>query len=566
MESGTVFKGIGVGSAAAVGTVVQFTGAPALPDNEPIPRTPEEIQRDSERLAAALAEVTDSLRAAAVGHEGQTLCEVLEAAAEMAADPSLREEANALIETGMGPAHAITAVTGQFAELFTAAGGYMAQRVTDLNSVRDRAVARLTGQPEPGAGNLTEPSVIIATDLSPADTATFDMDKVVALVTAEGGPTAHTSIIARQLGLPCVVRCPGVTDIPEGVQVAVDSAKGEIIIEPDEGLRRHIAQRAELLAELAKDTAPAATSDGHRIQLLANIGTVEDARAASQAPVEGVGLFRTEVLFLNDDQEPSIEKQAEAYREALKAFAGRKVVVRTLDAGADKPLAFANQEEEPNPALGVRAFRLVRTNPDLVSHQLKALAIAARDVPETQCWVMAPMISTATEAKQFAEMARGVGLTKIGIMVEVPAVALMAEQILAEVDFASIGTNDLAQYTMASDRLLGSLSDLIDRWQPAVLRLVAKTAKAGRDLGRPVGVCGESAADPLMALVLCGMGITSLSMSTTALPYVRYALRHTDLATCYRMAATAMNAPDGESGYRAVAAMLPEDVQEVLGV
>ena len=242
---------------------------------------------------------------------------------------------------------------------------------------------------------------------------------------------------------------------------------------------------------------PARPPTIHRIQLLANIGTVEDARAAAATAAEGVGLFRTEFLFLGRAQEPSIEEQTARYREVLEAFDGRKVVIRTLDAGADKPIAFAGTLTEANPALGVRAYRLSRRAPQVLRHQLEALAQAIAAVPGADAQVMAPMISTPAEAREFQALATECGLSTVGVMVEVPAAALTADRLLEPLDFASIGTNDLAQYTMASDRELGDLADLIDRWQPAILQLIESTAQAGAALGRPVGVCGESAADPV---------------------------------------------------------------------
>ena len=249
----------------------------------------------------------------------------------------------------------------------------------------------------------------------------------------------------------------------------------------------------------------------------------------------------------------------------LRSFGDRKVVVRTLDAGADKPLAFATQPDEENPALGVRGYRLVRTHPELLDTQLEALA-RAQAATGTTPWVMAPMIATPAEARAFATRARAAGVATVGVMIEVPAAALRAREILAEVDFVSLGTNDLAQYTMATDRLRGELSDLLDPWQPAVLDLVDATARAGRAARKPVGVCGESASDPVLALVLVGLGVTSLSMSAGAVPAVRYALRHHTTAECATMAAAALAAPSAVEGRAAVVALLHADVRETLGV
>lgn len=554
-------KGVGVGRGAVVAPALLISPNPALPADEPAPADPAQAK---ESIVSVLGQIGAELNQRAAASVG-TLADVLGATAQMALDPMLAEEAAHHIDAGLGPATAVDRATEKFAAMLRSAGGYLGERVTDLYSVRHRAVARLLGLPEPGAGQLTERSVIVAEDLSPADTAALDLTLVAGIVIAESGPTSHTAIIAGQLGLPCVVQARGVMTITTGTIVAVDAAAGLVTIDPSDQLRERYAQRAQVLRDLEDDVAPGTTADGHPVQLLANIGTEADANRASATAVEGVGLFRTEVLFLDQQQAPDVDSQVKTYRSVLQAFAGRKVVVRTLDAGTDKPLAFANQAVEHNPALGVRGFRLIRTLPGLIKDQLTALAEAELQ-SGTETWVMAPMVATPAEAAQFANLAREVGLTKIGVMIEVPSAALRCAQILDHVDFISIGTNDLAQYTMATDRLAGDLVDLLDMWQPAVLELVAAAARAGQGVGKPVGVCGESAADPLMAPVLCGLGITSLSMSPAAAPAVRYTLRQHTLAQCTQMAEAALNAVDAASARAAVVGLLDGQVRELLAI
>jgi phosphotransferase system enzyme I (PtsI) len=267
-----------------------------------------------------------------------------------------------------------------------------------------------------------------------------------------------------------------------------------------------------------------------------------------------VGLLRTELAFLGRAEEPGVEEQAAAYAAVFAAFPGRKVVLRTLDAGSDKPLAFATPPEEPNPALGVRGLRIARRNPGILDRQLDAVAEAARRTGATP-WVMAPMVATVPEAADFAARVRARGLVP-GVMVEVPAAALQADRLLEHVDFLSIGTNDLSQYTMAADRLSADLADLTDPWQPAVLALVAAAAEAGRRTGKPVGVCGEAAADPLLACVLVGLGVTSLSCAASAVPGVGARLRTVDLATCRRAAEAVLAQVDGPSARAAGRAAL----------
>lgn len=557
----SLLHGVGVGRGAVVGPVAQVRPAPAVPPDAPVAAPDGDVRGAVEAaflgVAAQLQEQSDRSTGA--------VSEVLGATAQMAADTALRSQVLGRIDKGESPVAAIDAVVGTFASMFEQAGGLLAERVTDLRSVRDRVVARAVGLPDPGVPALAVPSVVVAEDLAPADTAALDLDKVLAIVTELGGPTSHTAIIAGQLGLPCIVRVAGATQLPEGEEVAVDAASGTVRTAPDDELRAEFARRGEAVAALASDVDPGATADGHEVMLLANIGTAADAERAAKTAVEGVGLFRTEVLFLERSTAPSIEEQAATYAEVLRTFGTRKVVVRTLDAGADKPLAFATQPNEENPALGVRGYRLVRNNPQLIDTQLAALG-AAQEETGLAPWVMAPMIATPAEARAFASRARGEGLHTVGVMVEVPAAALRAEEILAEVDFVSIGTNDLAQYTMATDRLRGELADLLDPWQPAVLDLVAATARAGQATGKPVGVCGESAADPVMALVLTGLGITSLSMSAGSVPAARYAVRRHTFAECEQIAATALAASSAREARETVLALVHPDVRATLGL
>ena len=560
-EQGTVLHGVGVGRGAVVGPVATVRPAPVVPSDEPVPTDPAAAK---ERVEQAFADVAAGLREQANRSTG-TVAEVLSATAQMADDRALRKQVLGKIDKGEPPMHALNAVVANFAAMFAAAGGYLAERVTDLHSVRDRVVAHLLDQDPPGVPELHVASVIVAKDLAPADTAALDLDLTLAIVTELGGPTSHTAIIAGQLGIPCVVRVTGAEGLEAGQEVAVDAAAGTVLIGPGDDVREAFAVRAAAAAALAEDVAPGATADGHTVQLLANIGTLEDAQRAAATPAEGVGLFRTEVLYLERATAPTKAEQADVYSGVLRALEGRKVVLRTIDAGADKPLAFVTQPDEENPALGVRAYRLQRTAPELLETQLDALA-EAQSRTGLKPWVMAPMISTVSEAAEFAAMARARGLETVGVMVEVPSVALRAAAVLEEVDFVSIGTNDLAQYTMATDRLRGELADLLDPFQPAVLDLVAATARAGKERGKPVGVCGESASDPVMALVLTGLGITSLSMSTGALPAVRFAIRQHTLAQCEAIAEAALSARGAIDGRAAAVDLMTATAREGLGL
>lgn len=290
------------------------------------------------------------------------------------------------------------------------------------------------------------------------------------------------------------------------------------------------------------------------MKILANVADGESAAHAADGPVEGVGLFRTELCFLNRKEEPSAEEQADIYAAVLRPFEGRYVVVRTLDAGSDKPVAFATHEGEENPALGVRGLRLSFDNPGLLERQLDGVAGAAERTG-TETWVMAPMVATVAEASAFAEQVRARGL-KAGVMVEVPSAALLAHRMLEVVDFLSIGTNDLTQYAMAADRMATDLAHLTDPWQPAVLQLIAITAHAGQQAGKPVGVCGEAAADPLLACALVGMGITSLSMAAAAVRPVGARLASVTMDVCEEAAEAALSAADPMAARAAVLEVL----------
>jgi phosphotransferase system enzyme I (PtsI) len=504
---------------------------------------------------SAVAATGDALAAKAAQASGAA-AEVLTATAGLARDKGLRAAVKKRLAAGDSLLTALGAAVDQFAGIFTQMGGLMAERVTDLRDVERRMIARLVGEPEPGVPVPDQASVLVAEDLAPADTAGLDASKVVALVTEKGGPTSHTAIIARQLGIPCVVGVAGVRELSAGTRVMVDGTTGEITVEPDgDEATRRVREAAVARERLERWTGPGATADGTRVKLLANVADGASAQKAGEGPVEGVGLFRTELSFLNRKEEPSVDEQADIYAEVLAPFAGeRYVVVRTLDAGSDKPIAFATHAGEENPALGVRGLRLSLGNPGLMERQLAGIAAAAERTG-TETWVMAPMVATVAEAADFARSVRALGL-KAGVMVEIPSAALLAHQMLEVVDFLSIGTNDLTQYTMAADRMATDLAHLTDSWQPAVLQLIAITAEAGRRVGKPVGVCGEAAADPMLATALVGMGITSLSMALAAVRSVGAQLAAVSMDICEQAAEVALAATDPMAARDAVHGVL----------
>lgn len=540
-------NGIGVSAGIAAGPVARLAAPPSLPpDSGPEPDRDAAVSHARTALDAVATELEARAERAT-----EPAASVLFAQAMMPHDPALLSRIEEELATRSLP-HAVMAAFGGFRAMLEAAGGYLAERAADLDDVASRTVAELLGLPMPGIPDPGRPFVLVAGDLAPADTATLDRERVLAILTERGGPTSHTAILAKSLGIPAVVGCATASSLTDGTTVLVDGGTGTVVVgpTPDE-VTRATEEATSLARALASSTGPGRTADGTPVALLVNLGAEAELLAAAAADSEGVGLLRTEFLYLNRTTMPTVDEQIQSYGRVFAAFAGRKVVVRTLDAGADKPLAFVNHGEEPNPALGVRGYRLADRHPTMLTDQLTAIATAAAD-HAAEVWVMAPMVSTAAEAAEFATLAHAKGLPVAGTMVEVPAAALRARHVLAECDFASIGTNDLGQYTMAADRMTSELAVLLDPWQPALLDLVAATAQAGQALGKPVGICGEAASDPLLALVLVGLGVTSLSMAPPALPAVRLALAAHTVADCERLAKLALTARDATEAREAV--------------
>jgi phosphoenolpyruvate-protein phosphotransferase (PTS system enzyme I) len=535
-----VLWGVPVVAGAQYGPVIRPGRLPVVDDSTLTEVDGADRPAEAARFVAAAKAVADRLRDRAT-HATGAASEVLAATATLAQDRAWLGAAEQRIGAGTPAVRAVNEAVAQFVDMFTQLGGLMAERITDLRDIRDRVVAELSGLPEPGVPLPLTPSILCAEDLAPADTASLDPTLVVALATSLGGPTSHTAIIARQLGILCVVAVDGLDAVEAGTHVLVDGTLGAVTVSPDEAAAVSVIDSARRDAQRAAQwRGPGGTSDGHAVAIYANVQDGTAARAAAATPAEGVGLFRTELCFLNRDAEPSVDEQTGIYASVLEAFSGRKVVVRTLDAGSDKPLKFSGHPDEANPALGVRGIRIARLDAGLLDRQLQAIA-AAGQRSGMSTWVMAPMIATVEEAKDFAAKARSHGLTP-GVMIEVPAAALLAGRILEYVDFLSIGTNDLAQYTMAADRMSAELAALTDPWQPAVLALVAMAARAGAATGKPVGVCGEAAADPLLACVLTGLGVTSLSAAAAAIGGVGAKLASVTLQQCRDAAAATLAA------------------------
>lgn len=553
--SSRTLRGTGVVAGIAYAPAAWTRPAPVAPQ---VSGSIAEADRPAEvgRFKAAAETVAERFTSRASDATG-VATEVLGATAALARDRGWLRAATKLINAGQPAEAATTEAIEGFVAQFEKLGGLMAERSTDLRDIRNRVVAELMGLPEPGISRPTHEVILCADDLAPADTAGLDATLVRALVTRLGGPTSHTAIIARQLGIPCIVATGALAEVAEGEMLLVDGTSGVLTLSADPvQARRQVAESAALQAEIRAWRGPARTAEGTPVQLLANVQDGAASLKAAKTPAEGVGLYRTELSFLTARTEPSVDEQARIYGEVFAAFPHQKVVVRTLDAGSDKPVPFANHEHEENPALGVRGIRLGWTNPGLVDRQLDAIAQAAEDNGVDNAWVMAPMVATVDEAYEFAQKCRERNL-KPGIMIEVPAAALLADAFLAEVDFFSIGTNDLTQYAMAADRMSPKLAALTDPWQPAVLRLIKLACDAGERADKPVGVCGEAAADPLLACVLIGLGVSSLSMATTAIPGVGVALGKVTLERCREVATAVVGARNSRDAKDLALTLLP---------
>jgi phosphoenolpyruvate-protein phosphotransferase/dihydroxyacetone kinase phosphotransfer subunit len=418
---------------------------------------------------------------------------------------------------------------------------YMRARAEDLTDVARQVVAALTGA---AAGpSLARPGIVVAADLTPADTAALDRELARGIATSGGSPTSHSAILARSLGIPAAVGLgEALLEVPEDTALLLDGDSGVVHVEPADELvaeyGRQSAAREEAAREARAHAAePALTRDGHPVEVVANIGSPDDVQVALANGAEGVGLLRTEFLFLERDSMPSEDEQYAAYTRIAEALEGRPLVLRTLDVGADKPLPYLPAQTEANPFLGVRGIRLALARPELLETQLRA---ALRTSAEHPLKVMFPMVATLEEyrqARSALERVRkeleqaGTAVPReleVGVMIEVPAAALAAEVFAPEVDFFSLGTNDLTQYTMAAERGNASVAGLADGLHPSVLRLIGIVAEAASRLDRWVGVCGELASDPTAVPVLVGLGITELSANAPAIPAVKQAVRRVD--------------------------------------
>jgi phosphoenolpyruvate-protein phosphotransferase/dihydroxyacetone kinase phosphotransfer subunit len=545
---GTRLRGVAASAGIAIGPA-----RPLRPREPPVEDGPGGTPAEERaRLEAARAEVRTDLeetRAAVTARAGAAEAEIFTAHALLLDDAAIVEPALRRIDEGEPAGRAWRAASLEAASAFRALDDpYLRERAVDVEDVSSRVLARLAGVP-PGAV-LDAPGIVVADELTPREAAGLDPADAWAIATARGGATAHAAILARALGIPAVVGLGGsLLAVAADTPLVVDGDAGVIHVDPDPGTiaeheRRREAADADRRAALALAAEPGALRDGRRVEVFANVGNPAEARLALDNGAEGIGLLRTEFLFLDRTEPPGEEEQADVLREIAGALEGRPVVVRTLDTGADKPLPFLPQENEPNPFLGRRGIRLSLSSPDLLRTQLRAILRVAAEHPLK---VMFPMVATLEELRAArglldearAELGSRAEL-EVGVMVEVPALALEAARFAPEVDFFSIGTNDLAQYVMAADRGNAAMAGLLRDSLAPVLALTAAVTAAAAAHGRWVGVCGELAGDPRAAVLLAGLGVRELSMAGSRIPAVKAALREVDWGAAQRAARGAL--------------------------
>ncbi|MFC6906529.1 phosphoenolpyruvate--protein phosphotransferase [Halalkalicoccus tibetensis] len=544
------YTGTGVTPLTGLGEVVWYAETVELDD----PPEPSEVDPDAERERFESARETaeadlESERERARERVGEEEAEVFGAHVQFLNDPQIADGVESAIGEGLPAEHAVHEAFADSIEQFEGMEGRMAERADDLRDVRDRLVRVLSGSAGTDLADLPEGSVVVAERLTPSDTAKLDPERVAGFATALGGRTSHAAIFARSLGLPAVV---GVGEelkgIEEGNEVVVDGEAGEVIVEPDAGAR----ERATAAREVETRSEPVETADGREIEVAANLGTLAELEGAVEQGADGIGLFRTEFLFLDRESPPDEDEQYETYREALSAFPDGRVVVRTLDVGGDKPIPYLDLPESENPFLGERGIRRsLGPDRELFETQLRALLRAAAG--EGRLAVMFPLVSTVEELEGALAAVERVAadlesegvkhaIPELGVMVETPGAVFLAEELAARVDFLSIGTNDLAQYVMAAARDDERVADLHDPLHPPVLRAIARSVEAAHANDAWIGMCGEMAGDPDYTELLVGLGLDELSMSAVTIPAVKGRIVDCETDAADRVASRALDA------------------------
>ena len=541
----TVFKGKGVYAAVAIGKVSVFKRQAASVRREKIQDTAKELERVEKAKALAIEQLS-AIHEKALKEVGETNAEIFEIHIMMLEDDDYNDSIKSIIETQQVNAEYAVAVTSDnFADMFASMeDAYMQARAADVKDISNRLIACLNGS---GAADVSsdEMMIVCADDLAPSETVSLDKDKVLAFVTAFGSSNSHTAILARNMNIPAVI---GVGEeflsaITDGDMMIVDGHTGEVFVSPDEQtIEKLKAKQAEdtrkkqLLQQLkGKENV---TLDGTKIKIFANIGGVSSIGSVLANDAGGIGLFRSEFLYLESEDYPTEEQQFAAYKKVLESMAGKQVIIRTLDIGADKQIDYFKLDKEDNPALGFRAIRICLTRPEIFRTQLRALYRAS---VYGDLGIMFPMITSVSEVEKCKAMcgevkaelkSEGIPInenTQIGIMIETPAAALVSDKLAPLVNFFSIGTNDLTQYTLACDRQNAKLEAFVDTHHEAILRLIEMSAKNAHEHGAWIGICGELAADTSLTETFLRMGIDELSVSPPFVLPLRERVRAIDL-------------------------------------
>lgn len=539
------FTGKGVYGAIAMGKISVFQKQDTLIQRTSVKDTEAEKAR-VEAAKAAAAEQLQAIYEKALKEVGETNAQIFEIHMMMLEDDDYNESIQNIIDTQkVNAEYAVSITADNFAEMFSAMDdAYMQARAADVRDISDRIIANLTGnvavQEDSG-----EKHIICADDLAPSETVSLDKDKVLAFVTAHGSSNSHTAILARNMNIPAVIGVGSdfLKEVQDGTEAIVDGFTGEIFVEPDEETRRRLLEKQKadeekkrLLLELkGKENV---TRDGTKVNIYANIGSVDNIGAVLLNDAGGIGLFRSEFLYLENNDYPNEEQQFLAYKRVLESMAGKKVIIRTLDIGADKQVDYFHLKKEDNPAMGYRAIRICLTRPEIFKTQLRALYRASI---YGNLGVMFPMITSVSELEKILAICEEVkaelreqGVTysdtmELGIMIETPAAAIISDRLAPMVDFFSVGTNDLTQYTLACDRQNPDIEPFIDTHHEAILRLIEMSAKNAHVNGAWIGICGELAADTTLTETFLRMGIDELSVSPAFVLKVRDAVRNVDL-------------------------------------
>ena len=552
--AGAVLTGVAASTGVTIGPAHRLSGLGEPPPDRDVRDARDETRALDDAIAAARSAIEHD-REVVTGRAGAADAAIFGAHLALLEDDALLEPARDAIGSGATAERAFYDAVQQVAALYRGLDEPLLQeRATDVLDVGRRVVGAITGA---GSDGAVASGIVVADELTPADAAGLDPGRVQAIATARGSSTAHAAILARALGLPAVVGLgPAVLGVPDGTTLLLDGEAGTVMIDPPADVVRDAQerrQRAERRRAAARERAheTAVTRDGERVEVFANLGTGADAAHAVELGAEGVGLLRTEFLFLGRDELPGEDEQAETLRAIAEALGGRTLIVRTLDAGADKPLPALPMPAEDNPFLGVRGIRLALSRPEVLATQFRAILRVAADHPVKTMLPMVATLAEVTAAREVLDQARAdTGIDtpmELGIMVEVPAAALAAARLAAHVDFFSLGTNDLTQYTMAAERGDARLASLLAGPQPPVLRLVQATVQGAAAHGRWVGVCGELAGDPAAAVLLAGLGVTELSMAAGLVPEVKAALREVTLRGARAAALAALETDDADA-------------------